>query len=478
MPLAVELAAARVRVLSPEQIAAKLNDRFHLLRTTSRTVLPHQQTLHTLIDWSYELLVEKEKLFFQRLGIFVGGRSLEALEAVCSGDGIEPDEVLDLLEQLVEKSLVTVEPGDADEARYTMIESIWFYAKEKLDASGEFEQLATRHFDYFLALAEEAAPHLEAPEQFAWIEKVHAEAYNFRDAIKWALTDHISAEKGLRLVSALQRPLELRGSLDTAQSSYAAMLRKAGSEEPTLYRAKALDAAGRMAWCQDHYEAARTYYDEAVTLYRVFGQERAAVFTEALIGFVERGDGEYELANARFEAALNYARKHGHKRLEAIGLSGLGSIALDLGDAARALELKQQSLVLYRKVGDRWIVGLVMWGIARAATALGDVATARACLDEWLDILRAFANRWAFPYLMQAFAELELLEQRPVRATTLLGAAESLRESLGLRFSPGEAADHAGLQERLKAKMTAMEFTNAWAEGRSLSPSQALEGLK
>ncbi|HEX8313082.1 MAG TPA: adenylate/guanylate cyclase domain-containing protein [Chthoniobacteraceae bacterium] len=475
MPLAVELAAARVRVLSPEQIAAKLNDRFQLLRTTSRTVLPHQQTLHTLIDWSYDLLLEKEKLFFQRLGIFVGGRSLEALEAVCSGDGIEAYEVLDLLEQLVQKSLVTVEPGTDDESRYTMIESIWFYAREKLDESGESEKLAQRHFQYYLALAEEAAPHMEAPEQVAWLEKLHADVYNLREAIQWALTDHVSAEEGLRLVAALQRPWELRGSLDAAQEAYAKMLRKPGSEKPTLQRAKALDAAGRIAWCQDDYEIARRCYDEAVLLYRALGQENLAVFLETLIAFVDRGDGDLELAEAKLQRALVYSREQGMLRLEALSLSGLGTLALDRGDAPRGLEYKREGLALYRKLGDRWIIGLVLWGVARAATAQGDLVAARASLQEWLEILRGFRNRWALPYLLQALAELDMREQRAMHAATLLGTAEALRESLGLKFTAAEAADYTRLISRLKEQLSESDFEDAWAEGRNLSPSQALE---
>jgi predicted ATPase len=183
IPLAIELAAARARVLTPEQIAARLDDRFRLLTGGGRSVLPHQQTLRTLIDWSFDLLSESERVLFRRLGVFGGSRTIEAIEAVCTGDGVDAYDALDLLQQLVDKSLLSVETGLDELQRYTMIESVWQYSREKLTESGELDAMRDRHLAYFLEIAEQAAPAMEGADVAMWLEQVDAERNNFRLAL-------------------------------------------------------------------------------------------------------------------------------------------------------------------------------------------------------------------------------------------------------------------------------------------------------
>jgi predicted ATPase len=199
MPLAIELAAARVKALSIEQIDARLDDRFRLLTTGSRTASTRQQTLQATIDWSYDLLSEKERVLFRRLAVFAGGWALEAAEAVCSGDGIEAHAVLDMLSHLVEKSLVIVDEG---EARYQLLETIRQYARMKLHDSDEYDKLSNRHLDYFLRFAEEVEPKLHGHEQPVWLDWLDAEHDNMRAALEWSQNNN-QIEKGLQIAGGL-----------------------------------------------------------------------------------------------------------------------------------------------------------------------------------------------------------------------------------------------------------------------------------
>ena len=254
IPLAIELAAARVGVLDLEQIALRLGDRFRLLRSNERGGhLPHQQTLQALIDWSYDLLSEPERILFRRIGVFVGGRTLEALEEVCSGDGLEEIEILDLVQQLVDKSLVTVEREAGGTPRYTIIESVWQYAREKLGSSGEADTLRDRHLDYFLRFAEKAGPHLEGPRQKEWLDRGQRERFNFRNAFEWSIRSQ-KPEAGYRIFSATYRLIEIRGSLKEAREVLAELMALPDEGISPRCQAEFYLAAGRIAWAADQYE--------------------------------------------------------------------------------------------------------------------------------------------------------------------------------------------------------------------------------
>jgi len=468
IPLAIELAAARVRLLSVDQIATRLNDRFRLLRGGDRAGLPHQQTLQALIDWSYDLLSEPERILFRRLNVFVGGRTLEALEAVCTGDGVDEYDILDLLQQLVDKSLAMVERDAEGSPRYTITESVWHYGREKLETSGEADAMRHRHLDYFLQLAEEAAPHLEGPQQRAWLERLGFDRFNFRSAGQWA---HQSGriEDGLRLFVALHRLLELRADLESARETYEPVINHPKAAPQTLIRGKAVEAAGRLCWAQDRYDEAHKYFKEAQEIYEALGDVGNAAYTYALLAFLARGDGDSAAAEAGFTHALEVGRKIGQTYLVAVGLSGLGSVALDKGDLETARNLKEESLVLYRKLGDHWITGLILWGVGRVAIAQGDIARAREAIGEWAKITEELGNKWARPYVIEALADIELADARFYEAAVLFGAAEAAQEHFGTKFSLGEQNDHDRSVQSLKQKLSEEEVKTAWQEGRAMS---------
>jgi predicted ATPase/class 3 adenylate cyclase len=474
IPLAIELAAARVRLLSVDQIASRLDDRFRLLRGGSRDGLPHQQTLQALIDWSYDLLSEQERIAFRRMGVFAGGRTLEALEAVCPGDGIEKSEMLDLLEQLVDKSLISVERDAAGNTRYTMIESVWHYSREKLEASGEAAALRDRHLDYFLEFALKAAPHLEGPDQKAWLDRCQSELFNLRFAAEWAIKSR-KVEAGLRLFSALYRVIEIRSNLAEAWEMAMRLLALPDGDVAPKYKADARIAVGRLAWAADRYEESRRFYAEAQQLYDAAGDERGSILADMLAGFLDRGDGDTESAETRFQRALTGGRKIKLAYVEAGCLSGLGSIAMDRGDLEVARRLKEESLAIYERLGDRWIIGLILGGITRVAIAQRDFSRARSALAKWTQITRELGNRWTLPDILDCYADLALAENQPQRAARLFGTAEATREGVGGQFSTNEAAQHEVSLASLKEMLPESEFREAWEAGRMASPWEVIE---
>jgi Predicted ATPase len=476
IPLAIELAAARARVLDVQQIAERLDDRFRLLRSHERGGhLPHQQTLEALIDWSYDLLSEQERILFRRLGVFVGGRTIEALETVCAGDGIEDWEVLDLVEQLVDKSLVTVEREAGRAPRYTVLESVWQYCRDKLTASGEEDRLRDRHLEYFLEFAEKAEPHLEGPGQKEWLERCAAERFNFRAALDWA-GETRRPEPGYRIFAAIYRATEIRGSREEAREVIADLETLPEEDVPPKYRAKFLVAAGRIAWAADRYDECRRYHQRAQALFTELDDKNGIALCEMLTGFLDRGDGRLDEAESHFRRGLEIVQTiNGSEYVRAGCLTGLGSIALDRGETGKARRLKEESLAIYEKIGDRWIIGLILWGLSDVYIAGEDYRRAKSSLTEWAQITRDLGNRWMLPYILEGEARLAAATGRAERAARLLGAAEVSREHFGTQFSPAEAARHEAALTRLRELLPEDRLQQAWEEGRRTPPWEVIE---
>ncbi|HRJ72283.1 MAG TPA: adenylate/guanylate cyclase domain-containing protein [Terrimicrobiaceae bacterium] len=468
IPLAIELAAARIRVLDIGQIAARLGDRFQLLRGGSRAGLPHQQTLQALIDWSHDLLSDEERIVFRRLGVFVGGRTLGALETVCSGGGIEEFAILDLLQQLVDKSLVTVERDPGGESRYTMIESVWQYAREKLEDSGEGDAVRDRHLDYFLSWAEKASPRLEGPEQKDWLDLAQREVFNFRFAFEWAIKSRNTA-KGIRLINALYRLIEIRSNLEEAREVSDRLMALEDEGVSTKLRADFRISAGRLAWAADRYDEAVRLYAEAQPLYDSIGDEAGSALADMLTAFINRGNGHHDEAERRFQRGREVGRRLHRAYLEAGCLSGLGSIALDRGDLVAARTLKEESLAIYERLGDRWIVGLILWGLTQVAIAQKDYVRAESALKDWSDISRELGNRWILPYILECHGNLALDTGDPQRAARLFGASDLQREHSGAQFSPSEQKHYDALLARLREVLSEEQIQAARESVRGIS---------
>ena len=255
IPLAIELAAARVKVLPPEQIAARLDDQFRLLTGGSRTALPRQQTLRAMIDWSHNLLTDAEKTLLRRLSVFAGGWTLDAAEAICAEETLEAWEVLEVLSRLADRSLVLVEEG---EARYRLLEPLRQYAQEKLAEAGEGDVLRRAHAFYFTDFAEESEPHLRGPEQGEWLARLDADYGNLRVALAWALTSPEGVEPGLRLAAALLNYGELRG-YEWEGYEWLLKLLPQSHSAPARLRARALYTASRLAEALGHRKEAAAF---------------------------------------------------------------------------------------------------------------------------------------------------------------------------------------------------------------------------
>jgi len=475
IPLAIELAAARVKVLTLDQISKRLDDSFRLLTGGSRTALPRQQTLRALIDWSYDLLSDAEKKLLRRLSVFVRGRTLEAVEEVCSGDGVESWEVLDLLTQLVDKSLVSREVESSGEARYYILESVWQYGQMRLEEAGETFALREKHLDYFLQFAEEAEKKLYGPEQVEWLEKLEFERLNLRAGLDWAEEAPDGAERGLRLAGALSRFWEVRSQLNLARERYATLLSLPGAERRTLIRAKALSGAGRLAWCHDDNVPARKYFAEALDIYRESDNRHDLTLVTGYLGFVERSEGELETSRKYFTEASVLAQELNDQQLLAIVKSGLGSLAVDDNDLNLAHELKQESLRLYRSIGDLYIISLIAWSLSRVVTSLGNHAEARSLLEECVTINRQLGIKWVVPFILEGFGDVSIGEGHANRAAKLYGAAEVLREKIGLStLPPGDRFFYDKSVEAMRKAISPDVMKEAWDQGRSMKVEQAL----
>ena len=471
IPLALELAAARLRVLTPAQISERLNDQFRLLK--GKAVLPHQQTLRALIDWSYDLLTPPEKLLFHRLGVFVGGRTIEAVEAVCTDDQV--DDVLDLLQQLADKSLIFIEQDPSSAPRYTLLESVWQYAREKLKESGEMAPFQERHLAYYLGLVEEAGAHLCGPDPASSLKKLSSDILNLRYAFEWAAERPGGAEPGLRLVAGMERYWEICGNLEEARRHCDAILALPDCAAYPRRHAHALTSAGRVAWAQDRYAEGRVVLERAISLFENLGDEEMTGFASGYEGFLVFSQGDRDRARELFQKAAAIGDRISHRKLQALALAGEGSLAAGGKNLELAFELKSRALEMFRGVRDKWIVGYSLWGLAQVALALERTPPARQALAEWAEIARELGNRWAIPYIVQLLADAARLEGHPELAARLFGAAEQQREKFGLRFAATEQLVYDASVTSLKGLLDEEAFQTLWKAGRHLRPEAALE---
>lgn len=430
--LAIELAAARIRVLTLQQIVDRLDDRFHLLTTGSRTAVPRQQTLRSLIDWSYDLLSEPEKTLLRRLSVFARGRTLEAIEAVCSDDALPAAEMIDLLSQLVDKSLVYVERLPNIGPRYFMLESIWDYANEKLIAAGESAHFRERHLKYFVEFTEKAAPQLSGPQQREWLERTELEVINVRFGVETAEELPGLTQYGLRLLIAVERFIEVRGLFKETREHFAELLRHANSAARDELRARALASAGRLAWVSDDMPATLALETEALEICRELGNAAGAARALANLAFHAFDAGDMDRTRSLLEEAFSVAEPINEPRLTAHLRHVRGVLAAAEGEFERALNLDEESLAIYRRIGDAWRALIVAWAVGVNAAVLGRFDVARRQLSDCLRGGLDLGNRWGISYPLDAFAALALAEGKYDRAARLFGAADAQRARSGL----------------------------------------------
>ena len=388
IPLALELAAARVRSMSVEQLAVRLNDKFRLLTGGPRTALPHHQTLQATIDWSYNLLSDTERALLRRLSVFSGGWTLEAAERICDGHGVEAHAVVDLLAHLADKSLIQAEYGE-DEIRWGILETIRQYSRERLLESGEELEFRRRHRDWFTALVEEA--NLLGSDQGIWLDRLETEHDNLRAVLEWSHIDEQSAEAGLRLAGALVRFWVVRGYFTEGRARLETALSDSIGDSPA--RAKALHGAGVLAGHQGDYERADARCQEALALWQRLGDKLGMALAINTLGLVARTQGDYDRATNLLEQSLTLSREVGDKWSLALTLNGLGVVARGRGDYERARALHEESRALRKELGDQKGLAVSLERLGVVALFQGDLARAGSLLEESLTISRDVGDR-------------------------------------------------------------------------------------
>jgi non-specific serine/threonine protein kinase len=511
LPLAIELAAARIKLLSPKALLGRLKDRLKLLTGGSRELSERQRTLRSTIEWSYELLEEDEKALFGRLSVFSGGATLEAIEAVCDALGDLSVDAFKGASSLLDKSLLGQEEGTGGEPRLVMLETIREYAREKLEESGEAEDTRRRHTEYMLALAEECEPKLKGPNQLEWMERLEAEHDNMRAALSWAI-ERGEAETAARLGGALWWFWLVRGNLSEGSSWLKAAL---NGNPPPPVRAKALTGAGRLMSEQGALQEARALLEESVALFRVLGDvrglanavdnlgiamayqgigERArTLFEESLALFrkagdrwgiaevlhnlgniaqiLEDGDGAMALA----EESLRIRRELGDERGIAMSLLNLAGPAVNDGDYERATVMFEEAMALARELGDKNYVAMVFMGQGEVALKRGELEQATAQFSEGLMIAQETGDVQLVLYDLLNLAGLAGAKGRAERAARLWGAVESLCEETSLDIYFTSDTDHLdGYRVAARAELGEAAWERVWEEGQAMTLEEAV----
>jgi predicted ATPase/DNA-binding SARP family transcriptional activator len=403
IPLAIELAAARIDAMTVEQIATRLQQGVEPSLGSSATAQSRQQTLQAALDWSYDLLNGQERSLLRRLAGFAGGCSLDAAEYVCAGEEIDERQVLDLLASLVDKSLVVFQEQERVGGRYRLLDMVRQYAAESLRASGGLERIRARHRDWFLALAENAEPQLQGAEQGEWLARLESDHENLRAALAWCREEQDGAEAGLKLAGALWRFWEVRGYYSEGRDYLTAMLSRAESGERTKLRARALNGAGVLASNQGDYPAAMALYEESLMISRELGDRQGAAWPLHHLGLMAAHRGDYTTARALHEESLEIWRELEDKQGIGFAIHQLGSVVREQGDYAAARALYQESLEISRQLGDKQGIAWSLNDLGKAAYDQGDYTAARPLHEESLEISRELGDRqgigWALHHL-------------------------------------------------------------------------------
>ncbi len=389
IPLAIELAAARVRVLAVEQIAARLDDRFKLLTGGSRTALPRQQTLRATIDWSHDLLSANERVLFRRLAAFAGGWTLEAAEKVCSGDGLAAAGVLDLLDSLVNRSLVSVEAG-AGEARYQMLETVRQYGEERLAQAGEAEAVRARHFDFYLHLAETGEPFFRRREQLEWLARLTTEHDNLRAALAWGLERN--AQAAITLAANVATFWYLYDFWTEGHTWLTRSLEATADQPPDAARVRATFWLAVYTGIIHSWREAQPGLEAALSLADALGDDWTAIMALSIKAWWHRGWFSPDLAVQVASEAVARSERLADIWLQAMAMSALASALQSSGKLAASQTIGERALALATQTGDRWLQLEALTSMGDVARVHGDYVRARTWTQDYLRLTQEFGS--------------------------------------------------------------------------------------
>ncbi len=469
LPLAVELAAARMRVLTPETVLQRLTERLSFLAGGPRDVPARQQTLRETLDWSYGLLSDEERELLARLSVFRGGATLEAVATVCF-DGDE-DRALDLVESLADASLLLVRRAEG-EARYSLLETVRQYAAERLEELGA-DAPRRRHAEWFLALAERAEPELSGESQTQWFALLELEHDNARAALTFFLQAS-EGESALRLTVALSRFWYVRGHLGEARRHLEVVLPSATDQDPLLLR-RAQTAGASIALLQGDYEASTAFAEGALVSARRAGEPRFVANALSNLGAIVLAAGDETRAAVVLEEAVTLAREVGDERITALALNNLGDLALATGDYARARPLFEESLSLLRARGDTANIARSLFNRGAVDLMLGDHAVAAARFREGLALASDADDKEDLAWCLEGLAAVAVRDRDGERASVLLGAAAGLLAQMGADFKPFERQLHETTQRQAETLCGPVEHTAARERGAVMVLAEAVD---
>jgi predicted ATPase len=515
LPLAIELAAARAKLLSPSALRTRLASRLQLLTGGARDLPARQQTLRQAIDWSYDLLSVPEQKLFRKLSVFVGGCTLEAVESVCDTKQDLGLDVLDGMASMLDKSLIRqTEQGDG-EPRFVMLETIREYGLAKMAESGEEMETRRAHAAYCLVLAEEAAAEDTAGgDQIKWLDRFELEHDNFRTALGW-LTETGDAKWGLRLGSALFRFWEMREYLAEGRDQLGKLLSLAGAAAPTTLRLRALFAAGVLAGEQGDYviaqlllkgsldigrlledkrsiavslnamaviardggdlAASRALFEESLTLWRELHDALAVARALSNLANVVKLEGDYTQAHSLYEESLSIFREQNDRTGVAWALNHQGDVTHEQGHSEAARSLYEQSLQTFRELNDRWGIAGSLADLGNLAREQGDCRTADSLYRESIRVFQSLEHKRGIARLLESFACSAAAQSEPDRALRLAGASAALRQSIGAPLTRAEQVKLERGLEPARQALTTTASRTAWLEGWVMPVEKAVD---
>jgi predicted ATPase/serine/threonine protein kinase/DNA-binding CsgD family transcriptional regulator len=518
IPLAIELAAARIRLLPPQALLSRLSQRFEVLSGGAVTLPTRQQTLRSTLKWSYDLLDANEQKLFRRLAVFGGGWTLEAAEALGNADHETQDapSVLNAMASLVDKSLVQQVEKEGTEPRFEMLMTVREYGLDCLRENGEDEQIQRAHADYYLALTEEAEPELKGVQQLPWLRRLDREQENLRSALGW-LISHQEVEKSSRLCVALWWFWQTRGYWSEGRRWLKAVLTLPGTAERTVMRARVLSAAGGLAAVQGDEAEARLLLSESVALFRELADDGGLVLPLATLGevMIRQGDpttgallmeesitlcrklglkwelsrvllrlgyiawlhGDLVQTTALTQESLALARELGDKILISRALNGLGYATWLQGDLVRATALAEEGLMLRRELGDKDLITSALETLGSIALSQGDLVRAIACFTEGLSVAQELGSQTLIAWHLIGLARVAVALVQLKRAVQLFGAAE-VGYDVNKELSPNQRDDYERMISSVRAQLGEQAFAAARAEGRTMTLEQILAALE
>jgi predicted ATPase len=494
IPLALELAAARVKILPLEEIASRLDHRLHLLTQGSRVAPARHQTLRATIDWSYELLSEPERVLLRRLSVFAGGFQLDAAEAVAAGGDVEKSQVLNLLEHLIDKSLVILQkpsPAGEEKPRYGFLETIREYAREKLIEASEEAQVIRRHLDFFAAFAERAQNGIYSPEQVAWFGRLDQEIDNLRVALDCPDVDFVESNRlGNRSILESQfviiRSLSLfweRGFRAEIVETLRKLLQRDKQNEPTAEKARALDVSGFLLWSLNRLPEARAYLEESIQIAEKLRDDSLLVWPLMYLGWTLWGLGDYERAKESLEKSLGIGKSLGEdgKGAVAVALAYLGDIPYAQGNLPEARRLYEEALVLLRELQNPSMLTPSLRRLGYVEVRDGNFVQAFDLFRECFELNRQLGHEHGMVACLAGFASIHMARGNFEKAAVLYGCVESLLQRSGNTLLFTDTVEYQRSSRQLHEELDEKPLSAASAKGGRMTLEQAtglaLEGV-